>query len=92
MKIYRLLRRCSVLQHEFEMWHNIQYINLCLKKVNHLTTNDKFNSDCTIPIILQQILLSEYVIRMLFNFSLHLFSVRTLPSETVRLWQWQTKQ
>jgi len=35
---------------------------LCLEKRYHLTTNENFNNHCPIPVILVQMLVSEYAI------------------------------
>jgi len=55
------------------------------KKGYHPTTNDNFNNSCPIPEILVPILLSKYAIERWFNIPPHLFIVRTLPWETLRL-------
>ena len=83
-------RALSYLQHCST--HNLLVICLqpqvylyCVSKKTpyHPTAHDKFNN-VPIPVLLVQILLSEYVIERWFNIPPHLFNVLTLPWETLR--------
>jgi len=55
--------------HFYAKFHLDQYIH-CLKKVYHPTTNDKFNSSCSIPVIFGTHLLRKYAIKRWFIFHL----------------------